>query len=155
MSIMSNRFRAVGAKLDEFTRDITGLGSPIILALLGFGIFGWTQNTFTLYLIWLANEAFCSLIKLYFFTARPQPMKYETWWEKIEAGSMPSIHSSRWAVIAAFAVTQDINSSLVLFLLVSTVLVGISRVLLRKHHWYDVLAGWFIGFLFGWLVGVL
>lgn len=152
---MPQRYKAILNKLDEFTRDFTGLGNPIILALLGFLVFGWTQNTFTLYLVWFANEAFCSLIKYYFFTTRPIPMQFSNWWEKIEAGSMPSIHASRWAVFASFALTQDVASGVVTTLVLFAICVGITRVLLRKHYWRDVFTGWLIGFLFGWLVGSL
>jgi membrane-associated phospholipid phosphatase len=143
-------------KLDEFTRDITGLGNPIILGALGLLIYGWTQNTLTLYLIWIANEIFCSLIKYYAPTTRPVPMQYSSWIEKIEAGSFPSIHSSRWMVFVGFALAEGVtqaNSAVFFVLFVLAILVGISRVILRKHYWRDVLAGWLIGFLFGWLIG--
>lgn len=146
---------AIINKLDEFVRDFTGLGSPLILAALAIIVFGWTQNTFTMYLIWIANEVFCSLIKYYFFTDRPEKMAYSNWWEKIEAGSFPSIHASRWMSFAAFAVTQNIPGTTSLILLILAVVVGLTRIILRKHRWYDVSAGWVIGFLFGWVVGMM
>jgi membrane-associated phospholipid phosphatase len=154
--MQSNLLKSILKKLDEFVLDITGLGNPIVLALLGLLVFGWTSNTGILYLAWIGNEVVCSLIKYYAPTRRPIEMRYNNWMEKIEAGSFPSIHSSRWGVfvgyvVASPAVFSSVQAPSVLFIV--AILVGITRILLKKHYWYDVLAGWLIGFVFGWMVG--
>lgn len=148
--------RAVFGKLGEFTRDVTGLGNPFILAVLGLVVFGFTQDYITLVLLWVGNEIFCSAIKFYYFRPRPDPMQHTNWLEKIEAGSFPSIHASRWAVFAVFALLQLPTGSLVsLLLLILTGFVGWTRIILKKHYLHDVLAGWVIGFVLAWVVGML
>ena len=93
-----------------------------------------------------ANELICYSIKLLFHRKRPNKQRYSNLIEKMDAGSFPSVHSSR----AAFAYsTLILNSELfmgaVFFFMILTV--GYSRVFLKKHYISDVVAGYFIGFI--------
>jgi len=148
-------FQAIFGKLQEFTRDLTGLGNPFVLGLLGLLVLGFSADYVTLVTLWIANEVICSAIKYYYFQPRPQTMPYSNWLEKIEAGSFPSIHSSRWSVFAFFVLLQGYTTVAASVLLVLMLVVGWTRFVLRKHYWRDIVAGWIIGFLFAWVASAL
>jgi len=134
-------------KLREWMRDFTSLANPLILVFVPFVFLGPSKPYWVLLIALAINETLGSLIKYLFHKPRPTGQKYSNALEKIDAGSFPSLHSSRIAVVY---LTLFWHAELlvfnVLFLLV-IVIVGCSRVFLRKHYWSDVAGGMFFGVL--------
>lgn len=135
-------------KFGEWMRDLTSLANPIIMLLIPLCFLRWTDNFKILLLGLLVNEAVGSLIKLLFHKPRPDGQKFTNAMEKIDAGSFPSLHTSRIVVVyLTLAYLSPDWWFRALFLLVILV-VGYSRVFLKKHFPADV-AG---GLVFGGLV---
>ena len=134
-------------KFQYWTRDFTSLANPLILIFIPFIVLGPSTVFFKLLAALLVNEVFCSLIKLFFPKKRPIVQAHNSLLEKIDAGSFPSIHTSRITLsfLTLFALSQSVEVKVVLILAI--IIVMISRVLLKKHFWIDVLGGFFIGLI--------
>lgn len=91
----------------------------------------------------------CYGIKAAFFKPRPDhddtaPPKNRI--EAIDASSFPSAHSARASAIAWIVATSPWAPPLLdLGLGIGAALVGLSRIVLRRHTPVDVFAGWAIG----------
>lgn len=132
-------------KFNDWIRDFTSLGNPLILLLVPFAVLG-PQDTFYKLLIALCvNELFCSLIKLIFHKPRPDGQAYNGFLEKIDAGSFPSIHASRISLVYLTLFNfAELTSLKVIFILV-ILIVTYSRVSLKRHYWTDIIGGVTIG----------
>ena len=139
-------------KYAEYIRDLTALGNPFLLlfiavfSLIQFDTFGSIMPV--LILGFLANEIFCSGIKFFWHKPRPNGQKFDNAFEKIDAGSFPSIHAARisfvYANIAYPYYLMDKFLPVLLCILIIA-LVGYSRIFLKKHFLTDVIAGYIIG----------
>jgi undecaprenyl-diphosphatase len=139
-------------KFLEFSRDITSLSSPLILGLFFLLLFADNVKILVLVIFsFLVNEIICSLVKYFFFRPRPEPMKWKTWWEKIEASTFPSIHSSRAGLMAVWVMSQStyLSSFQQVVVLMIMLLVALSRVVLKKHFYIDIICGLVIGAIIG------
>ena len=134
-------------KFKEWARDITSLANPLILIFVPFIFLGATKAFYLLLVALVFNEVFASIIKIVFPKKRPNGQTYTTLLEKIDAGSFPSLHASRTTLVylTLFSNTDVIAIKIVILLII--VLVIISRILLKKHFWIDVLGGFVLGFL--------
>ena len=147
-------------------RDITALGSTVVLALMVLVVVGFLAMTRRAYaaltvLLSVAGGVLVSQgLKLAFARPRPDLVPHGT---EIYTASFPSGHAMMAAVVyltlgALLARTQPSRSVKVYILVVAVVLavlVGVSRVYLGVHWPTDVLAGWVLGgvWAFGcWLV---
>lgn len=139
-------------KYAEYIRDVTALGNPFILLLVTFIIIGTHQQFWSLLIIlvggFLINEILCSGIKYLWHKPRPNGQLFENAFEKIDAGSFPSIHAARisfvYLTLGYIQYQLDAWYYLPIFALV-IVLVGYSRVFLHKHFPLDVAAGYTFG----------
>jgi len=142
-------------KYSEYIQDFTALGNPFLLLLISFFA---TQGDFWLSKtqIWgvllggfLANEFICSGIKYIWHKPRPNSQSFADGFEKIDAGSFPSIHAARISFVYSslgylhYIQNQSIAAILICFGVI--IVVGYSRVFLRKHFIEDVLAGYGFG----------
>jgi len=134
-------------KFKEWARDITSLANPLILVFVPFIFLGASKAFYLLLLVLLVNEVLASVIKIAFPKKRPDGQTYHTLLEKIDAGSFPSLHASRTSLVylTLFSNTDNIAMQVVFLLVI--VLVILSRILLKKHFWIDVLGGFIIGLL--------
>ena len=138
---------------DQLFKDFSAVCNPLILGFIGTITFGLEQKIFwLLVLAWAINETICSLIKLTWYRPRPVPMVWHTWGQKILASSMPSIHASRISVITTFVVLLDTTVATKVLFVIAGILIGYSRIHLRKHFWVDVIAGWIIGMIIALIV---
>jgi undecaprenyl-diphosphatase len=141
-------------KYAEYIQDFTALGNPFLLLLvafvalqgLPFAAFGlWAR----LLIGFFANEIICSGIKFFWHKPRPNGQQFDNPLDKIDAGSFPSIHASRISfVYSSLAYLHFLAFGTYYFAavaLVVVVVVGYSRVFLRKHFLEDVLAGYGFG----------
>jgi membrane-associated phospholipid phosphatase len=140
-------------KFNDWSRDFTSLANPIILVVISF-IFLFEKNEKGFYILLIAlaiNEIFGSLIKIIFPKTRPNGQKYNNLLEKIDAGSFPSLHSSRITIVY---LTLFTFANLFLFkgIFISIVpIVMLSRINLKKHFITDIIGGFVIGLIIWWI----
>ncbi len=136
-----------GRKYAEYIRDFTSLGNPFILLSIAFLVAGATQAYAIILLGFVLNEVTCSTIKYYFPKARPNQQSYETGLEKIDAGSFPSIHASRlsFVMFSLISLTTFLPYKILFGLMM--LIVGYSRIFLKKHFFVDVVSGYAFGAL--------
>jgi membrane-associated phospholipid phosphatase len=137
----------------EVFRDISALGSLmfIILAII-FLIFIDYKSALVVIIGLILIEIIGSLIKLIFNKIRPNKQKFANILEKIDAGSFPSIHSARTLLIGLSIFHLFSSKIVLLFIALIVLLVGISRLVLKKHYVIDVITGYFLGFLVWYLI---
>lgn len=138
-------------KLNDWMRDFTSLANPLILLFVPFAVLGPSKIYYLLLFALLVNEIVGSVIKILFPKKRPNGQSYKNILEKIDAGSFPSLHTSRITLVylTLFASTSIISLK-TLFIGV-IILVGCSRIFLKKHYPIDVLGGLVCGLLIFWL----
>ena len=103
---------------------------------------------------------FWSIIKLTYHKPRPQPRSYNTWREKIDASSFPSIHTANSLICAFFGVLMLLVSGrignpvgmvlLTIWWFLFFMAVSLSRIVLHKHYPIDI----FFGSVFGIIIVV-
>ena len=139
--------------MEEVMRDTTAFGG---LAVYGFAallllLLGNTTVFVTLVIGIALCYAIVSPIRIFFFRRRPDKQKFSGVFTKIDAGSFPSMHSTR-ATVLAIVLAQVFAQPLVRALLVlGVVSVIVTRVLLKRHYISDVIGGVVLGMLIGWL----
>lgn len=151
--------------LAETGRDITALGSVVVLAFIITAVAGylWFQRQFrTMGLVLIASVSgmlLSYILKIFFARQRPDLVLLA----KTMSPSFPSGHSMLSAVVylslgALLAQRESSRPIKVYFLglaLCLACLVGISRVYLGLHYPTDVLAGWSVGLVWAllwWLI---
>lgn len=140
-------------KLQNIFSALTLFGTPffylpvtIVLAVFNLAL------ALRLLIILLSVEALCCALKFIYPKERPIPLPRKTLYQKYEAGSFPSIHAARIAVVAAFLSFAYPSAATVAAGFLATLLVGYSRIYLRKHYIIDVLVGIAIGVVLGVLL---
>ncbi len=134
-------------KINDWIRDFTSLGNPLILLLVPFAVLGPCQAFYNLLIVLTVNELLCSAIKFFFHKPRPDGQKYKTILEKIDAGSFPSIHASRITIVYTTLIQATNSLALKLCFLLVILIVLYSRIALKRHFFIDILGGLSIGML--------
>ena len=142
--------------LQEAARDVTALGSIIVLAIILFAVVGYLflarkrgEGWLMLGTV-LGGVALNDILKFGFARPRPDVVAPAA---RVFTNSFPSGHATLSAITyltlgALLARTHPSRSIRIYFIAVAvllTVLVGLSRVYLGVHYPSDVLAGWCIG----------
>src|SRR3989338_6390218 len=132
---------------NDLVREVSALGSLFfyVLVVLVFLILG-NREMFSMLLAGLAvMYAITILLRTVYFRERPDSYNYNSYIEKLDAASFPSLHASR-AVFMGSLLINYFNSSLMSLVLVVLVLAILySRISLKKHDWKDLLAGAVVG----------
>jgi undecaprenyl-diphosphatase len=150
------------AWLQEAARDITSLGSVIVLLMITFAVVGYLFLTRRLGVAWLmlvavlGGLALNNLLKFAF--ARPRP-SFITHTARVFTTSFPSGHATLSAITyltigALLARAYPAFPVAVYFMSLATfltVLIGLSRIYLGVHYPTDILGGWCIGA--AWAIG--
>ena len=134
---------------DDVIRDISSFGSLFfyILAVLIFLILG-NYRAFVELLAGLAIiYIVTAILRTVFFKERPRRYNYNSYIEKLDAASFPSLHASRTAFIGAFFMAYFGNIILAAALVLMTLLIAYSRIYLKRHDFKDVAAGIILGIL--------
>lgn len=139
--------------MEEVMRDTTAFGglavygfAALLLLLLG------NVNAFVTLVIGLALcYAIISPIRIFFFRKRPDRQKYSGVFTKIDAGSFPSMHSTRATVLAIVLAQVFAAPAIRALLVLGVIAVIVTRVLLKRHFISDVIGGVVLGMLIGWL----
>lgn len=134
-------------KWGDWNQDVSALANPIILVLIPFVFLGFSEIFYELIFVLLINEIFCSIIKIFYHKKRPSGQTFSNYIEKIDAGSFPSIHSSRITIAYLTLFINSETNAVKLVWMLLMVMVMISRVVLKKHFWLDVAGGFVIGFI--------
>ena len=154
--------------LEQVARDITALGSIVVLSLITLTAMGYLlllgkRGAALLVLLSVGGVMILSsLLKLGIARARPDLVPHG---DIVFTGSFPSGHSMLSAVVyltlgallARFAARRRLKAYPLLVAIVLTLLIGSSRVYLGVHWPTDVLAGWCIGAAWAslcWLVAL-
>lgn len=152
--------------LPEMVRDITALGSVVVLAINTVAVVGFLwlsgkrRTAVFLAVATIGGALMASGLKLAFDRPRPNVVPHLA---HVSSASFPSGHSMMAAVtyltlggMVMAVVEGRLLKMYVLGLAVAlSVLIGVSRVLLGVHYPSDVLAGWTIGLAWSeacWLV---
>jgi undecaprenyl-diphosphatase len=146
--------RPIGpAWLPDAVRDITALGSTVVLSLLTLAALGYllllrrTHMAALLAVAMVGGTALSSVLKAFFERPRPDIVPALT---NVTSLSFPSGHSMMSAVayltiavlIGRSSPSPAVRLYLVVVAVLITVLVGLSRIYLGVHWPSDVLAGW-------------
>lgn len=134
---------------DIVFQDITSLGSLVFFLFISVFFFAWGEYLLfsKLIIILVLSYIIVVLIRTFYHKDRPKKQKHSSYIERIDSSSFPSLHTTRVAALF-FLVWWQLDKVLigVLFLLVF-VSVAVSRIVLKKHDFIDVLAGAVLGFL--------
>ena len=144
------------AWLPEGFRDLTSLGSVVVLSIIVLTVLGYlamTRNRLAFVSVLgavLGGEAISTGLKLLFDRARPELIPGAP---HVFTSSFPSGHAMLSAVtyltLGAMLARLDARPRVKVYFLaiaiILTILVGISRVALGVHWPTDVLAGWCVG----------
>ena len=144
------------AWLPEAARDVTSLGSIIVLVIITLAVVGYLFLAGKSAVAWLmliavvGGIALSDLLKFAFARARPDVV---TPLARVFTTSFPSGHATLSAItyltIGAILARSQPSSPISLYFMslavFLTVLVGMSRIYLGVHYPTDVLAGWCIG----------
>jgi undecaprenyl-diphosphatase len=142
--------------LPEAARDVTSLGSMIVLGIITVTVVGYLFLAGRSAMAWLMLIAvvggivISDLLKLVFERARPDVVAPAA---RVFTTSFPSAHATMSAITyltigAILARSQASPTISVYFMSLAaflTVLIGVSRIYLGVHYPTDVLAGWCIG----------
>jgi undecaprenyl-diphosphatase len=154
---------------EEMVRDVTALGGTAILAGLSLAVVGYLaidRKRHAAVLVAVAvtgGWALSSALKLGFGRARPDLVPHRV---VVYSASFPSGHSMLSAVVfltlgallARLHGSRAIKAYVLTLAVVTTLVVGLSRIYLGVHWPSDVLAGWAAGSAWAlacWLVALL
>jgi undecaprenyl-diphosphatase len=144
------------AWLPEAARDVTSLGSMVVLGIVTLAVVGYLLLAGKPAVAWLmviavvGGIALSDLLKFAFGRARPDVVAPLA---RVFTTSFPSAHATMSAIayltIGAILARSQRSSTLSLYFMslavFLTVLSGVSRIYLGVHYPTDVLAGWCIG----------
>jgi membrane-associated phospholipid phosphatase len=91
---------------------------------------------------------FGSLVKLCYYKPRPNEQAYKNLFQKIDASSFPSVHTSNSFIVAFFGVYSWLTNNSFLYAalwFLFFAIISLSRIALKKHHPIDILAGVIFG----------
>lgn len=130
-------------------KDVTFFGSLVfnffLIAL--FFSFGYYQLSLVLFVGLFLAYIVVFAIRASYYRERPQKQKYSSYLQKIDSSSFPSMHACRSTII--FLLVGAFFHNILIWFLLGTILllVGVSRIYLKKHYLTDVLGGLLIGVL--------
>jgi undecaprenyl-diphosphatase len=150
------------AWLPEAARDVTSLGSILVLGIITLAVVGYLFLTRKHVVAWLllfavaGGIAVNDLLKVAFARARPDFVAHAV---QVFTTSFPSGHATlssiTYLTIGALLARSQPSFTLSLYFMslavFLTVLIGVSRIYLGVHYPTDVLGGWCMGA--AWAIG--
>jgi len=141
---------------EKIFKEITlaGSGATNILIIAILLIIGETRAFILLTACLIISIALTVLIRSLYFKNRPKKQNYKNFIEKIDASSFPSLHSMRVAMYLFIFTALYGYIAFIIFLPISIIVV-ISRLILKKHDIYDVSFGFVIGLIISYILVLL
>lgn len=137
----------------EIWRDYSAAGSFNLLILASLSLLPFDIRLgLAMVIAIVAVEVIGSLIKLVARRTRPDNQSGTSFLERIDSGSFPSIHTARAAAVAFLVAARAESLRFTIVIAATVTVVGISRVILKRHHVSDVVAGAALGIVTGWLI---
>lgn len=138
--------------INSFMQDMTAFGTlyHFIMLLAVLIAFSHFSLAYKLIMGQVIMYMFSIPLKIFLFNNRPKKMNYENIIEKIEASSFPSVHTMRIFFVSSVLVSTFNNLMLSVILVALSLLVGYSRIYLKRHYYSDVIAGAIIGIITGY-----
>lgn len=135
----------------ECVRDVTSLGGFTLYWFIIFLFIGLTEWSLVGKLIFsfFVTMGIAYVIRIIYFKERPLREFYATHVERMEASSFPSLHTMRFSALATVLVPYFDNFLAGVFLGIFVVVVGLSRMNLKKHYLIDVVVGLLLGVMVG------
>ena len=144
------------AWVQEAARDVTSLGSIIVVVITTASVAGYLFLTHKPGVAWLmllavlGGIALNNLLKLVFARQRPQVMAASP---RVFTTSFPSGHATLSAIayltigalLARASPSAAVSVYLIAIAVFLTALIGLSRIYLGVHYPSDILAGWCVG----------
>ena len=134
---------------DTFFRDVTAFGGLFFYALVAlvFLVLGDFAQSYRLIAGVVLIYVVAISIRTFYFKYRPSLQKFDTFWQRLDASSFPSVHAARAVVVAVVLGDATGNLTIRVAFGVLAVLVAVSRVYLREHDIIDVICGLALGAL--------
>ncbi|MDD5649957.1 MAG: phosphatase PAP2 family protein [Candidatus Nanoarchaeia archaeon] len=130
----------------ETILNITAMGSFLFLLIIALLFLNFNTKLSLILIIGLIIiETIGALFKIFFFKKRPDHQKYSNLLEKVDAGSFPSIHSARIVLLVLSIYHFYTSLFILIFGIVMILLVGYSRISLKRHYLIDILFGYLMG----------
>lgn len=142
--------------MDAGFKQITELGSMTLITVFAIFFIFFNQELAIRTILGIVGVVIISYaIKMLFFKNRPIKQSTETFIEKVDASSFPSVHAARTTVIAFWLIMYFNNIYLRAFITLIWVLVIYSRVYLKKHYWSDVIGGTIIALIINAIIHII
>ncbi len=137
--------------LDDCFLAVTSLGSAYFyfLALVFLLSIDQSKLVFQLALGLVISYVIIFIFRLFYFKERPVKESYSNLFTRINASSFPSMHTLSFTYFSIVLIKTLNNKLTTIFLLILTILVGYSRIYIKKHYFIDVLYGWILGIITG------
>ena len=138
---------------NEILRDCSAAGSFSLILIASLALFLVDRRlAWAMVVSVIAVELVGGAIKLVAYRVRPDRQRYAGFLEKVDSGSFPSIHTARAATALTLIYLYGRRPEALLIGAPILVLVGVSRILLKRHYLVDVLAGGLFGLAAGWVI---
>lgn len=140
--------------INDLIEEISSLGSVPTYAFITiiFFLIGYFTLAMNLLIAFVIAILLVIGLRIIFFKNRPKKIIYKDFLGKIAAASFPSQHSVNAALIFVIISSYFSNILLTIFLVITSLIIAISRVLLFKHYWTDIIIGYLIGILIGLII---
>lgn len=135
----------------DLTNEISSLGSATTYAFITifFFLIGYITLAINLLIAFVIAISLVIGLRMIFFKDRPKKITYKDFLGRIAAASFPSQHSVNAALMFVILSLYFSNTLLTAFIFITSLTIAITRVLLYKHYWTDVIIGYVIGIIIG------
>jgi membrane-associated phospholipid phosphatase len=139
-------------------RDLTCFGgfTFYLLLIIGTLIFTLYDLFISLIIAFMIIMITSFLIRTVYFKHRPTKQKYNTFIEKIDASSFPSIHAAR-SIFLVSLFGSFISATIIEWTFLITIGIGVcvARIYFKRHDILDVVGGTVLGIITYLLVSLL
>jgi undecaprenyl-diphosphatase len=140
-------------QLHEIVRDWSAAGSFSLLLAVGLALLLVDRTLAWALLVGLTLvELVGGALKLAAYRVRPDRQRYTNLLEKVDSGSFPSIHAARAAMTLTLVYLRSGRPAALVVGIPVLLLIGGSRILLKRHYLADVIVGAALGIAAGWLL---
>ena len=153
---MKDLEKQVSLLMNAVFKQITELGSMTIITVFAIILIFLNKELAIRTILGIAGVVIISYsIKIIFFKNRPIKQPTNTFIEKIDASSFPSVHAARITVIAFWLIIYFSNAYFRAFTIFIWLIVIYSRVYLKKHYWIDVIGGAIIALIINSIIHII